>query len=146
MFCRSSFFLLYLFFGLLCCLSFFDLRILITTLVSSNTSCSFALFLLAIVLSVLLIRILITPLVSSNSSFSYFHDKKKFTSKTCQIRTLHLNLTKQKSGCNHLPEIIYGHCGVMIRVIPSSAVYHGLYTWSDQIKDNMNWYLPFSPQ
>ena len=38
MFCRSLFVLLYFFFWPLCCLSFFDLRILITPLVSSNSS------------------------------------------------------------------------------------------------------------
>jgi len=38
MFCRSLFVLLYLFIWLLCCLFFFDIRILITPLVSSNSS------------------------------------------------------------------------------------------------------------
>jgi hypothetical protein len=38
----------------LCCLFFFDIRILITPLVSSNSSCPFVIFLLVIVLSVLL--------------------------------------------------------------------------------------------
>ena len=38
MFCRSLFVLLYFFFWPLCCLSFFDLRILLTPLVSSNSS------------------------------------------------------------------------------------------------------------
>ena len=38
MFCRSLFVILSFFFWPLCCLSFFDLRILITTLVSSNSS------------------------------------------------------------------------------------------------------------
>jgi hypothetical protein len=38
MFCRSLFVLLYFFSWRLCCLSFFDLRILITILVSSNSS------------------------------------------------------------------------------------------------------------
>ena len=38
MFCRSLFVLLYFFFWPLCCLFFFDIRILITPLVSSNTS------------------------------------------------------------------------------------------------------------
>ena len=37
MFCRSLFVLLSFFFWPLCCLSFFDLRILITPLVSSNS-------------------------------------------------------------------------------------------------------------
>ena len=37
-FCRSLFVLLYFFFSPLCCLSFFDIRILITPLVSSNFS------------------------------------------------------------------------------------------------------------
>ena len=37
-FCRSLFVLLYFFFWSLCCLFFFDLRILITPLVSSNSS------------------------------------------------------------------------------------------------------------
>lgn len=37
-FCRSLFVLLALFFWVLCCLSFYDLRLLITPLVSSNTS------------------------------------------------------------------------------------------------------------
>jgi hypothetical protein len=38
MFCRSLFVLLYFFFWPLCCLFFFDIRILITSLVSSNSS------------------------------------------------------------------------------------------------------------
>jgi len=38
MFCRSLLVLLYSFFWPLCCLSIFDLRILITSLVSSNSS------------------------------------------------------------------------------------------------------------
>ena len=38
MFCRSLFVLLYIFFWPLCCLFFFDIRILIDPLVSSNTS------------------------------------------------------------------------------------------------------------
>ena len=39
MFCRSLFVLLYFFFWPLCCLFFFDIRILIAPLVSSNSSC-----------------------------------------------------------------------------------------------------------
>jgi len=39
MFCGSLFVLLYLFFWPLCCLFFFDIRILITPLVSPNSSC-----------------------------------------------------------------------------------------------------------
>ena len=38
MFCRSLFVLLYFFFWPLCCLFYFDMRILITPLVSSNSS------------------------------------------------------------------------------------------------------------
>ena len=38
MFCRSLFVLLYIFFWPLCCLLFFDIRILLTPLVSSNLS------------------------------------------------------------------------------------------------------------
>ena len=38
MFCRSLFVLLYFFFWPLCCLFFFDIRILIAPLVSSNSS------------------------------------------------------------------------------------------------------------
>jgi hypothetical protein len=38
MFCRSLFVLLHFFFWPLCCLFFFDIRILITPLVSSNSS------------------------------------------------------------------------------------------------------------
>jgi hypothetical protein len=38
MFCRSLFVLLYFFFWPLCCLFFFDIQILITPLVSSNSS------------------------------------------------------------------------------------------------------------
>ena len=38
MFCRSLFVLLYFFIWPLCCLFFFDIRILITPLVSSNSS------------------------------------------------------------------------------------------------------------
>jgi hypothetical protein len=45
MFCRSLFVLLYFFFWPLCCLFFFDLRILITPLVSSNSSYANGLFL-----------------------------------------------------------------------------------------------------
>ena len=40
MFCRSLFVLLYFFFWPLFCLFFFDIRILNTPLVSSNSSCS----------------------------------------------------------------------------------------------------------
>ena len=43
MFCRSLFVLLYLFFWPLCCLFFFDILILITPLVSSNSSSSWKL-------------------------------------------------------------------------------------------------------
>jgi hypothetical protein len=39
-FCRSLFVLLYFFFWPLCCLFYFDIRILITPLVSSNSSCT----------------------------------------------------------------------------------------------------------
>ena len=39
MFCRLLFVLLGFFFWPLCCLFFFDIRFLITTLVSSNSSC-----------------------------------------------------------------------------------------------------------
>jgi hypothetical protein len=46
--------LLSFFFRPLCCLFFFDIRILITPLVSSNSSCPFVLFLSGIKLSVLL--------------------------------------------------------------------------------------------
>jgi hypothetical protein len=62
---------LYFFFWPLCCLFFFDIQILITPLVSSNSSCPFVLFLLLIVLSVLL-RYTDSdclPLVSSKSSY-----------------------------------------------------------------------------
>jgi hypothetical protein len=38
MFCRSLFVLLYFFFWPLCCLFYLDIRILITSLVSSNSS------------------------------------------------------------------------------------------------------------
>ena len=38
MFCRSLFVLLFIFFWSLCCLYFFDIRILITPLISSNSS------------------------------------------------------------------------------------------------------------
>ena len=38
-FCRTLFVLLYFFFWPLCCLFFFDIRILIAPLVSSNSSC-----------------------------------------------------------------------------------------------------------
>jgi hypothetical protein len=44
MFCRSLFVLLSFFFWPLCCLFFFDLRILIAPLVSSNSSYSFFLY------------------------------------------------------------------------------------------------------
>jgi hypothetical protein len=45
MLCRSLFVLLYFFFWRLCCLFFFHIRILITPLVSSNSSClSFCFF------------------------------------------------------------------------------------------------------
>ena len=43
MFCRLLFVLLYFFFWPLCCLFFFDIRILITPFVSSSSSCSFVL-------------------------------------------------------------------------------------------------------
>jgi hypothetical protein len=69
-FCRSLFVLLFFFFWPLCCLFFFDLLILITPLVSTNSSCPFVLFLLTIVFSVLLryTDSNYLPLVSSNSS------------------------------------------------------------------------------
>ena len=54
MFCRSLFVHLSFFFWPLCCLFFFESRILITPLVSSNSSCPCVSFLLAIVLSVFL--------------------------------------------------------------------------------------------
>ena len=41
MFCRSLFVLLSFFFWPLCCLTFFNLRIMMVLLVSSNTSCRF---------------------------------------------------------------------------------------------------------
>jgi hypothetical protein len=44
MFCRSLFVLLYFFFWPLCCLFFFDIRILIAPLVSSSSSYSYACF------------------------------------------------------------------------------------------------------
>jgi len=44
MVCRSLFVLLYFFFWYFCCLSFFDIRILIIPLVSSSCSCPFVLF------------------------------------------------------------------------------------------------------
>jgi len=47
-------FFCFFFFWPLCCLFFFDTWVLITPLVSSNSSCPFVLFLLAIALSVLL--------------------------------------------------------------------------------------------
>ena len=62
MFCRSLFVLLYFFFWPLCCLFFFDIRILITLLVSSNFWPLCCLFFFDI-------RILITLLVSSHSSY-----------------------------------------------------------------------------
>ena len=43
MLCRSLFVLLYFFFWPLCCLFFFDIRILITPLVSSSSSCQLSL-------------------------------------------------------------------------------------------------------
>jgi len=43
MFCRSLFVFLYFIFWTLCCLFFFDIRILITPFVSSNSSCNFVL-------------------------------------------------------------------------------------------------------
>ena len=39
MFCRSLFVFVFFFFWPLCCLSFFNLRVLITPLLSSNSSC-----------------------------------------------------------------------------------------------------------
>ena len=81
MFCRSLFVLLSFFFWPLCCLFFFDIRILITSLVSCGhcVVCSSSIYgfwlplwyLVAIVLSVLL-RYTDSdylPLVSSNSSY-----------------------------------------------------------------------------
>ena len=44
LFCRSLFVLLYFFFWPLCCLFFFDIRILITPLVFSNSSCNLHVF------------------------------------------------------------------------------------------------------
>ena len=85
-FCRSLFVLLFFFFCPLCCL-FFDLLIMITALVSSNSSfmdrclsvCTFFFcrsvfvllffFLCPLCCVFFDLQILITPLVSSNSSF-----------------------------------------------------------------------------
>ena len=58
MFCGSLFVLLYFFFWSLCCLFFFD------------------------------IRILITPLASSNSSFNYITNQVKLTHNICHIVAL----------------------------------------------------------
>ena len=52
MFCRSLFVLLYFFFWPLCCLFFFDIRILITPLVSSNSSYNCLLFDVLLLLSI----------------------------------------------------------------------------------------------
>ena len=78
MFCRSSFVLLYFLVWSLCCMSF-DLRILITPLVSWPLCCMS--FDLRILITPLVswslccmsfdLRILITPLVSSNSSWLF---------------------------------------------------------------------------
>ena len=60
MLCRSLFVLLYVLFWPLCCLSFFDLRILITSLVSSNSSYIYYLFISVVnvlCLSISVIRI-----------------------------------------------------------------------------------------
>jgi hypothetical protein len=60
MLCRSLFVLLYVLFWPLCCLSFFDLRILITPLVSSNSSYIYYLFISVVnvlCLSISVIRI-----------------------------------------------------------------------------------------
>jgi hypothetical protein len=55
MFSRSLFVLLFFFFWPLCCLSFFDLQILITRLVSSNSfwNCSDSVIFLSVLLSVI---------------------------------------------------------------------------------------------
>ena len=55
MFSRSLFVLLFFFFWPLCCLSFFDLQILITPLVSSNSfwNCSDSVIFLSVLLSVI---------------------------------------------------------------------------------------------
>jgi hypothetical protein len=62
--------LLSFFFWSLCCLFFFDIRILITPLVSSNSSCPLFFFFWSLCcLFFFDIRILITPLVSSYSHY-----------------------------------------------------------------------------
>ena len=53
-FCRSLFVILFFFFWPLCCLSFFDLLILITPFVSSNSSCIHLTIYLSIWLSICL--------------------------------------------------------------------------------------------
>ena len=59
MFCRSLFVLLYVFFWSFCCLFFFDIQILITPLVSSNSSLN-------------LLFLYIGVLISIFNVFSYF--------------------------------------------------------------------------
>ena len=94
MFCRSLFVLLSLFFGPLCCLSFFDFRILITPLISTS------LYLLSC-LSFCDSRLLITPLVLSNLSSVKWWPVYKFQT-TDQTDTI-TNVT-QKLRKN--PEVI----------------------------------------
>ena len=67
MFCRSLFVILCILCLLLCCLSYIDLRILITPMISSIYSCLNVLFLLTMVLSV---GLQFTPLITP-SNFSY---------------------------------------------------------------------------
>ena len=62
--CRSLFVLLYFFFWSLCCVSFFDLRILITPLVSSNSSYCLHAFILCLNI--------VTPLVNAHDKFIVF--------------------------------------------------------------------------
>jgi hypothetical protein len=70
MFCRSLFVLLYFFFWSWCCLFFFDIQILITPLVYSNSSVIFKFKFVTLINN-------FTPLVSAISSYSNLFNKRQ---------------------------------------------------------------------
>jgi len=60
--CRSLFVLLSFLFWLLCCL-FFDLQVLITPLVSSNSSCLYLIFVVAFLSCIVLLRTVVIYII-----------------------------------------------------------------------------------
>ena len=91
MFCRSLFVLLYFFFWSLCCLFFFDIQILITPLVYSNSSVIFKFKFVTLINN-------FTPLVSAISCRKYRRGNTNGQSiETVQIEhTTHMTKKKNK--------------------------------------------------